>query len=105
LARDLFREDAAAYYRDLLAYAAPELETLETAVAWVERFASDAVDARGLIDDLDPALLAKAFRGERTSQNPDDQVASARGHVRAQHARSRAKRVSRRQMGGRRRVR
>ena len=105
LARDLFREDAAAYYRDLLAYAAPELETLETAVAWVERFASDAVDARGLIDDLDPALLEKAFRGERTSQNPDDQVASARGHVRAQHARSRAKRVSRRQMGGRRRVR
>jgi FAD-dependent urate hydroxylase len=105
LARDLFREDAAAYYRDLLAYAAPELETLGTAVAWVERFASDAVDARGLIDDLDPALLAKAFRGERTSQNPDDQVASARGHVRAQHARSRAKRVSRRQMGGRRRVR
>jgi FAD-dependent urate hydroxylase len=104
LARDLFREDAAAYYRDLLAYAAPELETLGTAVAWVERFASDAVDARGLIDDLDPALLAKAFRGERTSQNPDDQVASARGHVRAQHARSRAKRVSRRQMGGRRRV-
>jgi FAD-dependent urate hydroxylase len=105
LARDLFREDAAAYYRDLLAYAAPELETLETAVSWVERFASDAVDARGLIDDLDPALLAKAFRGELTSQNPDDQVASARGHVRAQHVRSRAKRASRRQMRGRRPVR
>ena len=105
LARDLFREDAAAYYRDLLAYAAPELETLETAVAWVERFASDAVDARGLIDDLDPALLAKAFRGGLTSQNPDDQVASARGHVRAQHARSRAKRASRRQVRGSRRVR
>jgi cation diffusion facilitator CzcD-associated flavoprotein CzcO len=105
LARDLFREDAAAYYRDLLAYAAPELETLETAVAWVQRFASDAVDARGLIDDLDPALLAKVFRGELTSQNPDDQVASARGHVRAQHARSQAKRASRRQVRGRRRVR
>jgi FAD-dependent urate hydroxylase len=105
LARDLFREDAAAYYRDLLAYAAPELETLETAVAWVERFASDAVDARGLIDDLDPALLAKAFRGGLTSQNPDDQVASSRGHVRAQHARSRAKRASRRQVRGSRRVR
>src|SRR5262249_57074949 len=55
LARDLFREDAAAYYQDLLAYAAPELETLETAVAWVERFASDAVDARGLIADLEPS--------------------------------------------------
>jgi FAD-dependent urate hydroxylase len=105
LARDLFREDAAAYYRDLLAYAAPELETLETAVAWVERFASDAVDARGLIDDLDPALLAKAFRGELTSQNGDDQAASTRGHVRVRHARSRAKRASRRQMRGRRRVR
>jgi cation diffusion facilitator CzcD-associated flavoprotein CzcO len=29
LVRDLFREDAAEHYRDLLAYAVPELETLE----------------------------------------------------------------------------
>ena len=40
LVRDLFREDAAAYYRDLLAYAVPELETLESASAWIDRLAS-----------------------------------------------------------------
>ena len=33
LVRDLFREDAATYYRDLLAYAVPELESLESALA------------------------------------------------------------------------
>jgi cation diffusion facilitator CzcD-associated flavoprotein CzcO len=106
LARDLFREDAGAYYRDLLAYAAPELETLETAVAWVERFASEAIDARGLIDDLDPALLGKAFRGELASQNPINQSARPRRHVRAQGAapRSRAKRGPTRQMKGCRRA-
>jgi cation diffusion facilitator CzcD-associated flavoprotein CzcO len=76
LARDLFREDAAAYYRDLLAYAAPELETLETAVTWVDHFASDAVSARGLIDELDPAVLAKVFGDKILSQNPIDQSAS-----------------------------
>ena len=39
LVRDLFREDAAAYYRDLLAYAVPELETLESAFKWIDRLA------------------------------------------------------------------
>jgi hypothetical protein len=77
LARDLFREDAAAYYRDLLAYAAPELETLETAVTWVDHFASEAVSAHGLIDDLDPAVLAKVFGDKILSQNPTDQSAGS----------------------------
>jgi cation diffusion facilitator CzcD-associated flavoprotein CzcO len=98
LARDLFKEDAAEYYRDLLAYAAPELETLETAVAWVERFATEAVDFRGLIHDLDPALLAKVSRGER-KQNPNDQHSSGGGHIRPQKisARLRAKRGSKKE--------
>jgi FAD-dependent urate hydroxylase len=76
LARDLFREDADAYYRDLLAYAAPELETLETAVAWIDRFASEAVSARELIGDLDPAVLAKVFGDKILSQGPIDPSAS-----------------------------
>jgi hypothetical protein len=37
LARDLFREDCSAYYQDLVTYAVPELETLESAYAWVSR--------------------------------------------------------------------
>lgn len=107
LARDLFREDAVAYYRDLLGYAAPELETLETAVAWLDRFASEAISARELIDQLDPAVLGKAFRGELASLNPEDQFASTLvRRVRAEGAatRLRAKRSSGRRVKGRRRA-
>jgi len=101
LARDLFREDAAAYYRDLLAYAAPELETLETAVTWVDHFASDAVSARGLIDDLDPAVLAKVFGDKILSQNPIDQSASSsskRMRAKSTAARSRETRLQKRRL-------
>lgn len=104
LARDLFREDAAVYYRDLLTYAAPELETLETAVAWLERFASEAVDARGLIDDLDPVLLAKTFRGELGAQKHDNKRTGGRARPQSTAAFSRAKRGFKRQTKGRRRT-
>jgi FAD-dependent urate hydroxylase len=65
--RDLFREDAAAHYRDLLAYAEPELETLEGAFAWIDRLAADALGARKLIDHLErglpnPLLGARAWQ-------------------------------------------
>ena len=41
LVRDLFREDAAEYYRDLLAYEVPELETLESAFTWIDRLGAE----------------------------------------------------------------
>lgn len=75
LARDLFREDASAYYQDLLAYAVPELETLESAYAWVSRLGSEAISSDKLIDQLDPAMLA-AFRGELQSQNSSHESAT-----------------------------
>jgi FAD-dependent urate hydroxylase len=69
LVRDLFREDAAAYYRDLLAYAVPELETLESAFAWIDRLAAAALSgADKLLDDFDQALPAKTLHGELASQ-------------------------------------
>jgi FAD-dependent urate hydroxylase len=58
LVRDLFREDAASYYQDLLAYAEPELKTLDTAAEWIDKMAAHALSARGLLDGLDPAVLA-----------------------------------------------
>jgi cation diffusion facilitator CzcD-associated flavoprotein CzcO len=67
LVQDLFREDAAAYYKDLLAYAEPELETLENASAWIDRIATEAISAVKLIDHLDQAVLTKAARCKAAS--------------------------------------
>ena len=68
--RDLFREDAAAHYRDLLAYAAPELETLEGAYAWIDRLAAEALGARKLIDHLE-RNLPNPMLDARASQSSD----------------------------------
>jgi cation diffusion facilitator CzcD-associated flavoprotein CzcO len=87
LVRDLFREDAATYYRDLLAYAVPELETLESAFAWIDRLGAEA---------LDP-IVAKASYGEAASQDPNDEFVSIllkRISAGRAGARSRGKRVS-----------
>jgi cation diffusion facilitator CzcD-associated flavoprotein CzcO len=75
LARDLFRENSAAYYQDLLTYAVPELETLESAYAWVSRLGSEAISSDKLIDQLDPDMLA-AFRGALQSQNSNHDSAA-----------------------------
>jgi hypothetical protein len=40
------------------------------------RLASESTSARKLIENLDQAILAKAFRGELVPQNPNDQPAS-----------------------------
>jgi len=42
----------------------------------IDRLASEATSARKLIDRLDQAVLAKAFRGELVPQDPDDEPAS-----------------------------
>jgi cation diffusion facilitator CzcD-associated flavoprotein CzcO len=75
LVRDLFREDAATYYRDLLAYAVPELETLESAFTWIDRLATEALSARKLMDHLERAVLAKGLHGELVPQVPNSRPA------------------------------
>jgi type I restriction enzyme, S subunit len=45
-------------------------------MAWINRLASEATSARKLIDNLDQAILAKAFRGELVPQDPNDEPAS-----------------------------
>jgi type I restriction enzyme S subunit len=61
----------------------PELELqtqivhrVESSFAWIDRLASEATGARKLIDRLDQAVLAKAFRGELVPQDPNDEPAS-----------------------------
>ena len=49
---------------------------IERAVAWLDRLAGEAASARKLIDHLDQAVLAKAFRGELVPQDPNDEPAS-----------------------------
>ena len=77
LARDLFLEDSATYYQDLLGYQVPELESLESAVTWLDRFLSNTINPAKLIDQLDPAVLAKGLHGKRASRHPDDIAATA----------------------------
>jgi cation diffusion facilitator CzcD-associated flavoprotein CzcO len=88
LARDLFREDSSVYYRDLLRYSEPELETLESAATWIDRFVSEVTSPKNFIDRLDPTVLAKAFRGNPASPNPDDKSAATTSpqRVRAKRA-------------------
>ena len=50
---------------------------LHTMFAWINRLAAEATSARKLIDHLDQAVLAKAFRGELVPQDPNDEPASA----------------------------
>jgi type I restriction enzyme S subunit len=49
---------------------------IETAFTWIDRLAKEATTARALIDRLDQAILAKAFRGELVPQDPADEPAS-----------------------------
>jgi type I restriction enzyme S subunit len=44
---------------------------------WIDHLAFEATSARKLIDRLDQAVLAKAFRGELVPQDPADEPASA----------------------------
>ena len=46
------------------------------ALDWIDRLASEATSARKLVDHLDQAVLAKAFRGELLPQDPNDEPAS-----------------------------
>jgi type I restriction enzyme S subunit len=48
---------------------------IEAAFKWIERLSTEAKSARRLIDHLDQAILAKAFRGELVPQDPNDEPA------------------------------
>lgn len=48
----------------------------ETAFAEIDRLAAEAAAARRLLDRLDQAILAKAFRGELVPQDPADEPAA-----------------------------
>jgi type I restriction enzyme S subunit len=49
---------------------------VQSAFSWIDRLATEATSARKLIDHLDEAILAKAFRGELVPQDPNDEPAS-----------------------------
>jgi FAD-dependent urate hydroxylase len=107
LARDLFREDAAEYYRELLAYDDPELETLENPFTWVDNLASDALSAFRLGDFLDPAVLAGTFQPERAAQDANDKpdtISSKRIRTKGAAARVRGRGGSKKQIKRRRRM-
>lgn len=49
---------------------------LAVAFSWIDRLAAEAASARKLVDHLDQAVLAKAFRGELVPQDPNDEPAN-----------------------------
>jgi type I restriction enzyme S subunit len=49
---------------------------IRAAMRWIDRIATETSSARKLIDNLDQAILAKAFRGELVPQDPNDEPAS-----------------------------
>lgn len=49
---------------------------IDTAFAEIDRLTTEAAAARRLLDRLDQAILAKAFRGELVPQDPADEPAS-----------------------------
>jgi len=52
------------------------VQRIESALNWINHLATDARSARKLVDHLDQAVLAKAFRGELVSQDPSDEPAT-----------------------------
>jgi type I restriction enzyme, S subunit len=49
---------------------------IEMALGWINRLASEATNARKLIDHLDQAVLTKAFTGELLPQDPGEEPTS-----------------------------
>jgi type I restriction enzyme, S subunit len=67
------------------------------AFLWVDRLASEATNASKLIDHLDKAILAKAFRGELVPQDIADEPASkVLERIRAERSSGHAERANRR---------
>ena len=49
---------------------------VESLLAWANRLEARYTTARDRVENLTPALLAKAFRGELVPQDPNDEPAS-----------------------------
>ena len=89
----------------------PTLEKQNTAVrrinsafAWIDRLATEASSARKLIDHLDQAVLAKAFRGKLVPQDPNDEPASILlERIRAERGAAPSRRAKRMPKNGKRR--
>ncbi|WFU69256.1 NAD(P)/FAD-dependent oxidoreductase [Bradyrhizobium sp. CB2312] len=58
IARDLFCEDSATYYRDLLSYQTPELRTLDNAFVWLSQIGSEATNFESFAKQLDQHQFA-----------------------------------------------
>jgi cation diffusion facilitator CzcD-associated flavoprotein CzcO len=87
LVGDLFREDAAGYYRDLLAYTVLELETLESEFAWLDKLGTEALENWSVIDGLDKVALAKTRKNKVTSKRPNDKpVGNLSKRIQVDHA-------------------
>ena len=71
LVRDLFREDAAAHYQDALAYAVPELESLETEFEWIERMADEGLRSTHNLAKAVQRELASASK-EKLASHPSE---------------------------------
>ena len=56
--------------------AATAVQAIELALARVDRLEAEAARARALLNRLEAAILAKAFRGELVPQDPNDEPAS-----------------------------
>jgi cation diffusion facilitator CzcD-associated flavoprotein CzcO len=90
LARDLFLEDSATYYQDLLGYEVPELASLESPVTWLDRFLSDTINPPELINQLNRSESSGGSHGRpaprRSGELPDKAKATSPRHVRAKRA-------------------
>jgi cation diffusion facilitator CzcD-associated flavoprotein CzcO len=95
LTRDLFREDAAQYYRELLAYDVAELQTLESPFAWIDRLAAEALDPKSLIAQLHQAGLGAVLQGKRARHG-------SRGAPRTAHPNANPRAKQQRQGSGKR---
>lgn len=63
------------------------VQRVKAGLAEIDRLTAEATAARRLLDRLDQALLAKAFRGELVPQDPNDEPASVLlDRIRAQRA-------------------
>ena len=63
------------------------VKRLESIFARADRLETEAARARALLDRLEAAILAKAFRGELVPQNPAEEPASVLlDRIRAQRA-------------------
>jgi FAD-dependent urate hydroxylase len=97
LVRDLFREDAEAYYRELLAYSDPELESLEAPLAWIDRLATEALGGLMLGDLLGHVRNGNPSRGASGRQDTkgEPKAGSPKRHrTRQVAARSRSRAVA-----------